>query len=99
MRSAVEVHQHFPWVHGDGGGHVDQISKDAAGLGVNIAAHFSGEQSVKTAGHHQERHVEVHLDTDRRGECSSMFVEDGLRQADRVYSDHGRRSEKGRHLR
>ena len=45
----MEAHPDFGRCNGDIGGHVDEIAKDLAGLGVVVAAHAAGGQAVGAA--------------------------------------------------
>ena len=58
----MEAHPDFGRCNGDIGGHVDEIAKDLAGLGVVVAAHAAGR------GEDEEGHVEVDFEPDRGGE-------------------------------
>lgn len=43
----MEAHFDFGRFNGDIGGHVDEIAKDLAGLGVVVAAHAAGGPAVE----------------------------------------------------
>ena len=64
------------------GGHVDEIAEDLAGLAIGVAAHVLRETAIKSAGDDQQRHVEVYLQTDRRGQRD--HVEEAHRIGDSV---------------
>ena len=50
----MEAHPDFGRCNGDIGGHVDEIAKDLAGLGVVVAAHAAGGQAVEGRGEDEE---------------------------------------------
>ena len=58
----MEAHPDFGRCNGDIGGHVDEIAKDLAGLGVVVAAHAAGGQAVEGRGEDEEGHVEIDFD-------------------------------------
>ena len=66
--TAMEAHPDFGRCNGDIGGHVDEIAKDLAGLGVVVAAHAAGGQAVEGRGEDEEGHVEIDFEPDRGGE-------------------------------
>jgi len=68
MGAAMEAHPDFGRCNGDIGGHVDEIAKDLAGLGVVVAAHAAGGQAVEGRGEDEEGHVEIDFEPDRGGE-------------------------------
>ena len=65
VRPAVKADLHFAPFDPDIGGHVNDVSKDVAGLGVGIAPHPPREHPVQAAGDDEQGHVEIYLQADR----------------------------------
>ena len=86
MGAAVEAHADLAVGDGDVGGHVDEVAEDLARLSVIVAAHAAGHQAIEAAGDDQQRHVEVDLEADRRGE--RVDVEEAHRVGERVLDQH-----------
>ena len=77
---------HFFVRHRDGGREINQIAEDLAGLRVGVAAQALGQQAVEATGQDQQRHVEVNLEADGRGERIQMKEAD--RVGERVLNEH-----------
>ena len=48
MGAAMEAHPDFGRCNGDIGGHVEEIEKDLAGLGVVVPAHAPGDLVIES---------------------------------------------------
>ena len=66
--AAVEVHVHLALGDAHVGGGIDEVAEDVARLRLSVAAHAPREQAVESARDHQERHIEIHFEADRRGQ-------------------------------
>ena len=84
----MEAHPDFGRCNGDIGGHVDEIAKDLAGLGVVVAAHAAGGQAVEGRGEDEEGHVEIDFEPDRGGKRDSMWKKHARRRRVRFSSQH-----------
>ena len=62
----------FIFSNGDVGRHVDEVAEDLACLGIVVAAHAARHQAIEPGGEDEKGHVEVDLETDRRGECVAI---------------------------
>jgi hypothetical protein len=80
------THGHLPLIDRDRGGNLDEVTENAAGMSVSVAAHLLGEKAVEAAGDHQERHVEVDLEAD--GWRERVHVEKAGRLGERVFDEH-----------
>jgi len=65
MGAAMETHPDFVLGDGDVGRHVDEIAEDLARLGVVVAAHATGHETIEPRCENEQRHVEVDLEADR----------------------------------
>ena len=61
----MESYGDFPFGNGDVSRHVDEIAEDLPGLGVFIAAHAAGHETIEPRCEDEQRHIEVNLHADR----------------------------------
>ena len=52
---SVEFHVYAAGGDGDVGGHVEQVAEDLASLGVGVASHSPGEETIETAGDYRDQ--------------------------------------------
>ena len=78
MRSPVKTDTDFLWSHINIGWHVYKVAEDLACLGLRISTHSIGDAPVETAGHNQEGHVEIDLESHHRGEGVDVKESNGI---------------------
>ena len=81
----MEAHVHLVFRDDHIGRDIDEVAEEVARLGIRVAVHAPREQAVESAGDDQERHVEIHLEADRRGQCIPM--EEAHRVRERVLNE------------
>ena len=86
MGTAVKADLDFAIRYGDVGRNVDQIAKDLTGLGIEIAAHCLGENSIDPTGENQKDHVEIDLQSD--GGRERIHVKEAHGIGERVFDEH-----------
>ena len=84
MGPAMESEPDFGVGDGDVGWHIDEVAEDLARLSIVVSAHTAGEQTIEAGCDDEQRHVEVDLAADRRGE--RVAVEEAHGIGERVLS-------------
>ena len=86
MGAPMEAHPDFVFSNGDLRRHIDQIAEDLARLCIAVPTHTASHDAIETACQNQERHVEIHLHADRRGERVDM--EEAYRVSESIFYEH-----------
>ena len=61
MCAAVKADLNFLFADGNICRHIDEVAENLACLRIGVAVHALSDQAIKTAGQHQQGHIEIHL--------------------------------------